>query len=1006
MIDKNLQESQPEFIHSHQATGESSQPTKSPIRDYLLQWGIAQAQKDNDNPTQTAAKLQPEYTPWNSQVDLNEKDASDNDSEDPQHETDFANTINYRDGQYVGSIESSIKFLPGYLIGFTGNHRFDLAIVTRIINIGSPVIQCYTRTGRYVHIELARGRFSTPQFASQEELSTVLPYIPAKPPMTKAQNIDSSNEYPVPRVAGSHLLKKMHNFSAESDRFYRKHAHKLDNLYTLLSHPSDTQVISIRDVAQKVSGCDYKDVTDAMRWTVHKMIKKTLGTMLPSTDGSNDPKAFFLPEFKKNTFLNVATWVREYQDSAAQQTVETFDHSRSASTSASKDPMSSFIKKAQILVTQTRRQRKLSQGGSIGPMEPRQDAVSLGKEKQSLRFQPHPSIRFNSTDRSILHFLSNWVVVLFPVAEWVKSAGPMILRATGLYDGFVLDQVTGFTFLKELGVILPWENRSIYRPMLRISGHEDQGMELHVTSSSTAPENVSDQDYSHDYMAAFRQDFPDSNVYCVDSGSTVERDDAFSIEVVNEHSAWVHVHIANPSAYLKYSSPVAQYAEVMKENIYLPERRYSMLPSDLAEKRFSLASGAPAITFSAKIDNEGNLMETKIGHYRLKNVIILSYNDMRKIFQPGSSDHGETRSILEVGKRMNATGPETTRKGTNLTEDQIKELKRVWDLTIILRSRRMKKVEAQWWHKPPNNYQTMVELGSDHPPFQLHLDRPYCAFGDPWIALKVDPLNDTSGDHSPEASVAELMVMAGRVAAQWCKARRIPVFYTGSLPDPLLESISVDFYNQVARPAIDRYGYAPIPLRTKYAALQPGAQYLSEPTPHDRMGIDAYVRVTSPLRRWADLVTHWQIEAAIRKEATHSGIHLYDADANDYLPFSKAHIEDHLPSLADRTTMINSVQRTSVKHWTMQLFHRAFYFQEAPLPPKFTFTVFRLYPEPMGFMEELRVSCKVAECEALRNGEVNVGDTWECKIKSIECYMEGLSVELIRPIEKMDLGFI
>ena len=1005
MIDKNLQESQPDFIHSHEATRESSNPAKSPIRDYLLQWGVAQSQKDNDKPTQTAAKLKPEYTPWNAQVDLNEKDASDNDSEDPQYETDFANTINHRDGQYLASTESSIKVQPGYLIGFTGSQRYDLAVVTRIINFGSTILQCYTRTGRYVHIELERRRFSVPEFASQEELSAVLPYIPAKPPLTKAQGIDSSNEYPVPRVAGSILLKKMHDFSAESDRFYRKHAHKLDNLYTVFSHRSEMQIISIHDVAQRVSDCDHKDVTDAMRWTVHKMIKTTLGTMLPSSEASNDPKAFFLPEFKKNTFLNVATWVREYQDSAAQETVDAFDQRRSASGSASRDPMSSFIKKAQILVTQSRRQRKLSQGGSIGPLQPREGAVLPDKEEQSPQFQPHPSIRFNSTDRSILHFLSNWVVVLFPVSEWVKSAGPMILRATGLYDGFVLDQVTGFTFLKELGVILPWENRSIYRPMLRIPGHEDQGMELHVTSSSTAPENVSDQDYSHDCMAAFRQDVSDSNVYCIDSGSTLARDDAFSIEV-DGNSTWVHIHIANPSAYLKYSSPVAHYAEVMKKNIYLPERRYSMLPSELAEKHFSLTSGAPAITFSARIDSEGNLMETKIGHSRLKNVIILSYNDMRKIFQPGSSAHGDTKSILEVGKRMNVTGPETTGKEAHLTQDQIKELKQVWDLTSILRSRRMKKVEAQWWHKRPNNYLTMVDLGADHPPFQLHLDRPYRAFGDPWIALKVDPLNDASGDHSPETSVAELMVMAGRVAAQWCKARRIPAFYTGSVPDPLIESISDDFYNQIARPAIDRYGYAPIPLRTKYAALQPGAQYLSEATPHDRMGVDAYVRVTSPLRRWADLVAHWQIEAAIRKEATHNGINSYDANGNDHLPFSKAQIEDHLPRLADRTLLINSVQRTSVKHWTMQLYYRAFYFQEAPLPPTFTFTVFRLYPRPMGFIEELRLGCRVAECEALRNGEVNVGDTWECKIKSIDCYLEGLSVELIQPIEKMDLGFI
>jgi exoribonuclease-2 len=40
-----------------------------------------------------------------------------------------------------------------------------------------------------------------------------------------------------------------------------------------------------------------------------------------------------------------------------------------------------------------------------------------------------------------------------------------------------------------------------------------------------------------------------------------------------------------------------------------------------------------------------------------------------------------------------------------------------------------------------------------------------------------------------------------------------------------------------------------------------------EPGPHYGLGLDAYARATSPLRRYADLLVHQQIRAALRGEA-------------------------------------------------------------------------------------------------------------------------------------------
>ena len=96
--------------------------------------------------------------------------------------------------------------------------------------------------------------------------------------------------------------------------------------------------------------------------------------------------------------------------------------------------------------------------------------------------------------------------------------------------------------------------------------------------------------------------------------------------------------------------------------------------------------------------------------------------------------------------------------------------------------------------------------------------------------------------------VAEAMLMAGEAAARFALAQRLPFPFTTQ---------------EAAADIPDRQ---PTSLAAMYAlrrSLRP-RQYSGQPGPHGGLGLDVYAQVTSPLRRYLDLVAHQQLRAFLR----------------------------------------------------------------------------------------------------------------------------------------------
>jgi exoribonuclease-2 len=104
-------------------------------------------------------------------------------------------------------------------------------------------------------------------------------------------------------------------------------------------------------------------------------------------------------------------------------------------------------------------------------------------------------------------------------------------------------------------------------------------------------------------------------------------------------------------------------------------------------------------------------------------------------------------------------------------------------------------------------------------------------------------------DRKSAAAVRECMLLAGEAAARWAQTRKLPFPYitqeTGDIPNTIYEGLAGSY--QLRRC-----------MRPRVLSTRPGL--------HWGLGLDIYSQVTSPLRRYTDLLAHQQIRALLAGE--------------------------------------------------------------------------------------------------------------------------------------------
>ncbi|KAL8702128.1 MAG: hypothetical protein Q9201_004562 [Fulgogasparrea decipioides] len=875
--------------------------------------------------------------------------------------------------------------------------------------------QFYNMQGEWVHKSTMAASFAMSRMFSPREIAPILPYLPNKEidseACDKPQTVDSS----VPREVTGAIIEKLRDFQRATAEVYRGHLERLDRAHSLVAHKSEARIITLQDIAlillQKQTA---DELTEVMLWTVHKVLSRNPGFRRQASHYHR-----FLPFWRVNSikqiqdYEQVRTWLREYLEGVVLQATTSKDlqpiNWRQGSLEDS-NPIPGFIQKAKRLIKSNRNHRDLVAPSTIGP-RPRKFARDNSQDEAVIEIRTLTA--FTSKERAIIEYLNTWCITSNMAncgSTW--SLGPMLLRATGMYDGHELDDRTGSLLLKEMGVVAPWEDPSVCNSSVRLpSPHDPSTKQLQDSALDSVAALEQGSDGLEDSLAGLRKDWGNMTVFCIDSADAREIDDGVSLERIKgqDSTFWVHVHIANPSAFITPGGPVAQYAATLLQSIYLFDKVYPMLSPRLTRQHFSLAKDRPVLTMSAKISSDGEILEREILPGLIRNVKQLTPSQVGQALGFNQDSPKGISRVLKVGYHLDTSS--YSHPHEPLSSSDISSLRKLHELGL---ARRLKRNGGSPQHLVGANLQSYgdsvpdphvyIQQGGLGPTFSATFGRRI--IGDPvisWEAREIDTAYTSARDE--EMLVADLMLLAGEVAAQWCSERNIPMPYRGTVLDPS-RTITAEAYKAKTIDLLTKENESMLFIyQQAYTPLLGQSTLRSTPLPHGILGAPAYSKVTSPLRRYPDMLAHWQLQAALLHEARHGRGSLIGSTDHSYLPFSRAQLDAILPTIEYRERDGRRVMTKSKKHWICQLLARAFYFKEAELPELIDVFVHTQLGEKKvtgengtGLMKQLSgMDADLVETEvSKKEGGFRLGDWWVARIVSVDTHAGRVKVAPVR----------
>ncbi|WAQ84931.1 hypothetical protein PtA15_5A504 [Puccinia triticina] len=136
-----------------------------------------------------------------------------------------------------------------------------------------------------------------------------------------------------------------------------------------------------------------------------------------------------------------------------------------------------------------------------------------------------------------------------------------------------------------------------------------------------------------------RRDFRNQVVFTIDGATARDLDDALHISMNEDGSLEVGVHIADVTYFVKPGTALDREARKRATTVYLVQRAVPMLPPTLSEHLCSLSPGQDKLTFSAvfKMTPQGRVIDTWFGKSIICSSAKLTYDSVQQVLTDNSS---------------------------------------------------------------------------------------------------------------------------------------------------------------------------------------------------------------------------------------------------------------------------------------------------------------------------------------------------------------------------------
>ena len=333
-----------------------------------------------------------------------------------------------------------------------------------------------------------------------------------------------------------------------------------------------------------------------------------------------------------------------------------------------------------------------------------------------------------------------------------------------------------------------------------------------------------------------RLDLTRLKVYTIDDESTTEIDDGLSWELLSDGRERLWVHIADPTRWLIPENELDLDARKRGSTVYLPTGMIPMFPEILATGPMSLVQGKVccALSFGIILDPAGAVEDYSIHASSIKPTYRLTYEDVDEMLELGVEAEPEIEAIATWAQRRRTWRYDQGAISINMPE-------------------------------------AMIKVKDDD--------------------ICIDVLDDSLS----RQLVAEMMIVAGEVAARYGQAHNIPLPFRGQPqpelpPDEELLQLPPGFVRACAM-----------------RRCMPKSEMSITPVRHAGLGLNTYTQATSPIRRYSDLLTHFQLKAHLRGEV---------------LPFSGEQLKEVMMTVSTITQEVTMVERQTNRYWALEYLRR------------------------------------------------------------------------------------
>lgn len=328
----------------------------------------------------------------------------------------------------------------------------------------------------------------------------------------------------------------------------------------------------------------------------------------------------------------------------------------------------------------------------------------------------------------------------------------------------------------------------------------------------------------------------------IDGPHTIDIDDAFFLEQM-ENGWRLVIALAAPGAHWPFDSHLDKLVSHRATSIYLPEGDLHMLPLRIGTDAYSLKAGEKRPVFCLELEIDQNGVPGAARPFMADATLVanLRYGDVQAVLDDSAS--ADNPAVAHAA--MLKAGHELAQK---------REQARIGQGAIIMLRQEPELAVAQ------TDGETQVDLKPE------------------------TPVRDAM------RLVSEMMILAGSALADWAHERQIPLLHrTQNVTLPK------EYAGVWARPE---------DLAKIMKALIPSSLEV-EARPHAALGLERYAQVTSPLRRYPDLVNEAQICNYL---------------ATGKVRFSSGELDQILDTISPVLDAAGHVQRYRPRYWKLLWF--------------------------------------------------------------------------------------